>query len=128
MKRYLIVMNGWKATPAMFETRKAAKNEVEKIKARYRRVYKCAVVDESLLQKYVEAVFGDEYYAEYDIFEDVWYVHERAPHDNCARHWCSLGGKFCEYCNKYGEDPYENCGKEVYFNMFFDWLDKGGVQ
>lgn len=128
MKKYLIVMNGWKATPDMFETREAAEVAAKKIKTRFRRVYKCVAIDEGILQQYVEDVFGDTYYTTYDVFTGAWYIHERAPHETAACDWCSLGGKFCEYCTKYREDPYENCGKEISFNMFFDWFEKGGAQ
>lgn len=127
MKKYLLIMNGCKATPAVFETNEAANAAAEKTKARFRRVYKCVVVDESLLQHYIEEVYGDAYYTTYDVFDAVWYIHERAPYDNCACDWCSLGGRFCEYCDKYGEDPYENCGTEIDFELFLEWLDKGGA-
>lgn len=127
MKNYLLILNGWKATPAIFNSKEAANAAAEKTKARSRRVYKCDVVDESTLQHYVETVFGNEYYAAYDVFDGVWYVHERAPYDNCACDWCSLGGSFCEYCDKYGEDPYENCGKTIDFALFLEWVDEGGT-
>lgn len=123
----LIIMNRAKATPAVFDTVESADAAVKKTMVAFRRVRECRVVDERLLQHYVEEVFGDEYYTTYEIYDGIWYVHERAPYDTAACDWCSLGGRFCEYCDTYGEDPYENCGTEIDFALFLEWLDKGGA-
>ena len=124
----MIIMNRTKATPAMFATQEEASVAVANIMTGSRAVRECRVTNTLVLNDYVEEVFGEEYYAVYEPYTGEWYVHEAAPYDTAVCDWCSVGGKFCEYCTKYGEDPYENCGTAIDFELFLDWLDKGGVQ
>lgn len=121
----LLIFNGWKATPSIFGSVAAACDAGCKTKAHFKRAYKYVAVHETTLQHYVEDAYGDEHYAAYDVFDGVWYVHERAPYDT-ACDWCSIGGKFCDYCEQYGEDPYDNCGEAVDFEVFLNWLGNGG--
>lgn len=127
MKRYFIVMNRVKARLAVFDTIEVA-DAATKTLVTFRNVTECRVVEEHFLQDFVQEVYGDEYYGVYDVYDATWYVHERAPYDTAACDWCSLGGRFCEECNRTGEDPFEQCGEQVDMLAFCEWLDKGGVQ
>ena len=118
----ILLMNDAKATPAIFKNYKAAHDAaIRKV------VHEHRVIDERILQYYVEEVYGDDYYAAYEPFEGVWYVHERAPYGTVVCDWCTVGGKFCEDCLKYDEDFYESCGDPVDWDNFFNWFEKGGL-
>lgn len=118
----ILIMNNGKATPAIFKKHKAAyKAAIRKCEHVFR------IIDERILQDYVNEIYGDDYYAAYEPFEGAWYVHKRAPYDTSDCDWCSVGGNFCDYCFRYGEDFYECCGEPVNWENFFNWFEKGGL-
>jgi hypothetical protein len=123
----LIIMNRAKATPAIYASYSSAEDAVTHIMEGMRVVRECRIVSMSALSEYVRCVFGDDFYTSYEPFSGEWYVHERAPYDTAACDWCSIGGRFCECCNKYGEDPYENCGTIIDWELFLEWVDEGGT-